>query len=255
MNYYFFILYVILFFPLTENNSQIPTLLNVEYDFYFYKHFGNYKIQSLSTGEHNVQTVVRKFNMQVSPGVIDSLTQKRYLYKDLHHQELIYDEVILNQTVHDDLNTMKWELTRRTEVILGYTCYEAKSQWRGRTYIALFTLELPFKSAPWKFHGLPGVMLKIYSTDKKLKIIATAIKINPKAKAILNPFKGTKSVSWKEYCNTYAIWQKKNFDRLKSLNIRMGKKFNLGSGRIDLITEIDVNSEKINGSELNKVKK
>lgn len=59
---------------------------------------------------------------------------------------------------------MKWELGTERQTILGYDCQKASCQWRGRAYEAWFTSAIPIKAGPWKFGGLPGLILKVYDT-------------------------------------------------------------------------------------------
>ena len=60
--------------------------------------------------------------------------------------------------------SMKWTLGKETKTICGYKCQKATTRWRGRNYEAWFTQQIPLKSGPWKFGGLPGLILKIYDT-------------------------------------------------------------------------------------------
>lgn len=46
-------------------------------------------------------------------------------------------------------------------VILGYNCRKATCSFRGRNYIAWFTPGIPVSNGPWKFSGLPGLIVKI----------------------------------------------------------------------------------------------
>lgn len=45
--------------------------------------------------------------------------------------------------------------------ILGYNCRKATCSFRGRNYIAWFTPDIPVSNGPWKFSGLPGLIVKI----------------------------------------------------------------------------------------------
>jgi len=47
----------------------------------------------------------------------------------------------------------------------GYTTYEAKIKLDGREWTALYAPEIPVNSGPYKFSGLPGLILKISSDD------------------------------------------------------------------------------------------
>ncbi len=59
----------------------------------------------------------------------------------------------------------EWTIEDGTELILGYTCLKASTYYGGRHYTALFTPDIPISDGPWKFHGLPGMILKV--SDEK----------------------------------------------------------------------------------------
>jgi len=60
---------------------------------------------------------------------------------------------------------MQWTLESEKQTICGYQCQRATCHWRGRDYEAWFTSAIPLKSGPWKFGGLPGLIMKIYDTN------------------------------------------------------------------------------------------
>lgn len=64
--------------------------------------------------------------------------------------------------------TMKWEmLAEKDTIILGYKCQKALTRYAGRTYFAWYTLNIPINEGPYKFHGLPGLIVKIYDQKKQ----------------------------------------------------------------------------------------
>jgi len=70
-----------------------------------------------------------------------------------------------NYIYNEDKPEFKWTIDKDTTTILGYTCQKAITTFRGRNYIAWFAPEIPSNNGPWKFGGLPGLILKI-SDDK-----------------------------------------------------------------------------------------
>ena len=60
--------------------------------------------------------------------------------------------------------SMQWTLGSEKQSICGYQCQKATCHWRGRDYEAWFTSQIPLKSGPWKFGGLPGLIMKIHDT-------------------------------------------------------------------------------------------
>jgi GLPGLI family protein len=53
-----------------------------------------------------------------------------------------------------------WELLPDTLSIAGYLCRKATCRFKGRSYEAWFTDEIPRSEGPWKLHGLPGLILR-----------------------------------------------------------------------------------------------
>ena len=70
---------------------------------------------------------------------------------------------------------MQWEFAAdSTRTILGIECQMATVEFAGRKYSAWFTTELPLPYGPYKFGGLPGLILKIEDAEKQFLWEATA---------------------------------------------------------------------------------
>lgn len=67
----------------------------------------------------------------------------------------------------DELGTLPWKITEVTDTLLSYTCQKATLHFRGRDYTAWFAPDVPVSDGPWKFMGLPGLILRV-SDDKQL---------------------------------------------------------------------------------------
>lgn len=65
----------------------------------------------------------------------------------------------------EDLSDIKWEINGDTLNINGYLCQKAIGNFRGRKYTAWFTPEIPLNYGPWKFNGLPGLIMKVYDDE------------------------------------------------------------------------------------------
>lgn len=68
-----------------------------------------------------------------------------------------------------------WVTSATDSTVLTYPCTAAQMSFRRRDYRALFTMSIPLSVGPWKFGGLPGLILKI--EDAKQDYIFTAIAI------------------------------------------------------------------------------
>lgn len=83
-----------------------------------------------------------------------------------------------NAILKDSLNQVDWIINNKSEKnILGYKCFEARTKFKGRNYIAYFTDEIGIFDGPWKFSGLPGLILELYEENKMISFYATKIKI------------------------------------------------------------------------------
>ena len=68
----------------------------------------------------------------------------------------------------DSVPTLQWEFSpEESTSILGYECNKATADFAGRKYTAWFTSELPLPFGPYKFGGLPGLILKIEDSEKQ----------------------------------------------------------------------------------------
>ena len=70
----------------------------------------------------------------------------------------------------------QWKLHNETMTILEHCCQKATCQWRGRDYVAWFAPDIPVKRGPWRFNGLPGLILKIYDTNRFYTFEAVSLK-------------------------------------------------------------------------------
>lgn len=70
----------------------------------------------------------------------------------------------------------QWTLHSETKTILEHRCQKATCHWRGRDYVAWFAPDIPVKRGPWRFNGLPGLILKIYDTNHFYTFEAVSLK-------------------------------------------------------------------------------
>lgn len=57
---------------------------------------------------------------------------------------------------------MKWQfLNIPPRTVCGYQCMAAGTTFRGRQYTVWFAPEIPISAGPWKFSGLPGLILAV----------------------------------------------------------------------------------------------
>jgi GLPGLI family protein len=76
----------------------------------------------------------------------------------------------------------EWSFHSESKKILGYDCKKALTKFRGRDYVAFYCPSIPISNGPYKFQGLPGLILEVYSTDKFIHYTAQALFKNENSK-------------------------------------------------------------------------
>lgn len=64
--------------------------------------------------------------------------------------------------------TPDWQLIPdSTTTIIGYPCQLAKTNFKGRTWLAWYAEDIPVSEGPWKLCGLPGLILRAYDAQQQ----------------------------------------------------------------------------------------
>lgn len=86
---------------------------------------------------------------------------KNYPDRKMTMIDFVWNSLGGNYIYIDEMKNIKWEVTNEQQIILSYPCLKATTKFRGRTYEAWFTLNIPVDNGPWKFGGLPGLIMKL----------------------------------------------------------------------------------------------
>lgn len=70
----------------------------------------------------------------------------------------IFKDNFVYETVKDQF---EWEIYPETKEYKNLKVQKATTQFAGRSYIAWFASEIPISDGPYKFNGLPGLIVKI----------------------------------------------------------------------------------------------
>lgn len=71
----------------------------------------------------------------------------------------------------------KWTTNNNKKSIGNILCLSATCTFRGRDYTAWYAPSIPSNNGPWKFNGLPGLILEIYDATKEVYFKVTKINI------------------------------------------------------------------------------
>lgn len=87
----------------------------------------------------------------------------------------------------NEKDLFNWQIGTETKDIKGYKVQKATTSFAGRNYIAWFSPEIPVSDGPYKFNGLPGLILEISDTDNEWNFEFTALeKLSPAEKFRIN---------------------------------------------------------------------
>lgn len=78
----------------------------------------------------------------------------------------------------EDWEKPEWEISDETKEILGYQCFKATADYRGRRWTVWFAPEIPVQDGPWKLCGLPGLILEAVDNHREFHFIANGLMQN-----------------------------------------------------------------------------
>lgn len=110
--------------------------------------------------------------------VIINNKNKRFNYADYNNNKLLSTESIIYDefNVTESIPVFEWKLLDSTKLIGNFECKLATTSFRGRNYFAWYTEKFPLKFGPWKFNGLPGLIVNIYDDTKRYNWIMNSVK-------------------------------------------------------------------------------
>lgn len=81
--------------------------------------------------------------------------------------KITYTDIVTPSYVQytENLAPFDWTIQPDTATVCGYLCTLATCSYGGRDWQAWFAEEIPSMFGPWKFSGLPGLILKVADTE------------------------------------------------------------------------------------------
>lgn len=173
-------------FAFSQNNLEIT--YSIKYNTAFYnERIGTLQIdlkneKALFKISENIKQVelkeksddeTNKFNL-VKKNELD-----RYIFTDYKLDTLVFNENINRKeyTIKEEIPNFDWKLEETfTKKIGDFNCKKATLNFRGRNFIAWYSEEYPVKMGPWKFSGLPGLIIEVYDESLRYYWGVTSIK-------------------------------------------------------------------------------
>ncbi len=106
--------------------------------------------QLAATGSINIRSDMQKGSVRYS------VTKTYPDYRVNLHRKLAMDAY----NISDD-RKMNWKISPEKSKIGEWNVQKAETDFAGRHWTAWFSAEIPIQDGPYKFHGLPGLIVKI----------------------------------------------------------------------------------------------
>jgi GLPGLI family protein len=146
-----------------------------------------------------------------------------------------------------------WKIINEKKTISNYICQKATTNYLGREWIAWFTNDIPFQDGPYKFNGLPGLVVQISDSENEHSFELIQIKNIPNFKP--NKIHQEKTILWNQYYKLMVETAQdvnSNIDRMVvSPN---GYSFVLKDGNIMHVDKNKKNIEEILSEEIKRLK-
>ena len=93
------------------------------------------------------------------------------IYKTYPNMKVQYVEKVANGFMPSNIGYVEepkfnWVISNEKQKIGEYNAQKATGEFGGRKWTAWFSTDLPFQDGPYKFSGLPGLIVKIEDQDK-----------------------------------------------------------------------------------------
>jgi len=140
--------------------------------------------------------------------------------------DVSYTDYILQDKVsYKDEKPFEWKILGDKAKIGEYNAQKATATFGGRNWIAWFTTDVPFQDGPYKFRGLPGLIVKVEDDAKnyswELKGNKKIADYNPESysEKLMKQFgqgKNNLEVSRDKFETMYAAYKKDPFGSIRS---------------------------------------
>lgn len=88
--------------------------------------------------------------------------------KDRENKKIVVNDCLNDEFYEytDPIEELVWSISDTTRIINGRSVIKAETIYHGRTWEVWFCPELPWSDGPWKFCGLPGLIVEAMDKDK-----------------------------------------------------------------------------------------
>ena len=183
---------------------------------------GQYIADSIKEAYKDRERTQQSFNEMRSKMPMSALNF--YVFKRQNSAQVSFTEKIVkdNYWYIQDIDDLNWEILPETKEVAGFVAQKAKASFSGRDYTAWFTTEIPISEGPYKFRGLPGLILKISDNNDYYTFKLNGFKeLNDEISMEFNP-ENYLEVSREKFLEIKQEYAENPFIKMENSGITMG---------------------------------
>ncbi|WP_124641393.1 GLPGLI family protein [Amniculibacterium aquaticum] len=93
-----------------------------------------------------------------------------------NHQEIFAFGTFMDDKLgYKEKVDLKWKIENETKEIDGIVCSKATTEKYGRKWVAYFSTRYPFPIGPYKFNGLPGLVVEVFDENREYVFIMKSV--------------------------------------------------------------------------------
>jgi len=137
-----------------KNTEQFLLFIDSKKNISYYRSANQYVLDSLSkNGKISNDDIMSSMSYDTALG--EEVLRKNNTFS-------VYEKVVSAKLKYTEPVTLKWTILKDTKIYSGYKTRKAVTTAYGRKWIAWYTEELPLNFGPYKFCGLPGLIINMY---------------------------------------------------------------------------------------------
>ncbi|WP_404985651.1 GLPGLI family protein [Chryseobacterium sp. M5] len=147
----------------TDKANVLKEIMLLDIDKSGSKYYGQEKFIADSTSQADLERQLKLSpnNISISrndkPGMISYKVTKQYPDFKTH----LFTRISNDSYKIEEDKKPEWKILPEKQKIGEYNAQKATTKYGGREWTAWFSTDLPFQDGPYKFYGLPGLIVKI----------------------------------------------------------------------------------------------
>lgn len=166
------------FIPDSSNISEIKTeMMNLDTSpsgskFYSYTAYHSDSIMKVDLEKQLASTGMINIKSDMKKGFVKYSVSKDYP----DYKVFLHDRIFADSYKVSDERKINWKISSEKQKIGNWNAQKAEADFGGRHWFAWFTTEIPIQDGPYKFHGLPGLIVKLEDDTKSHSFTLQAVK-------------------------------------------------------------------------------